>query len=392
LRSVESLVSLDYWFFANWLVNLNKNITSFPLSFFERLTRDQNSQFWLFQTTFWFFWASYHLIFNFSIPIILADAIVAAILTSGLAYLYQRVWERAFFFRVLVIILGSAIAGLAWNIFKRHLELSIGDENYLLYKELGTFSYYTYEYLGLSFWVVLSWSGLYYGLTLYFLLQEERAASLNAKAMAHEAQIRMLRYQLNPHFLFNTLNAISTLILEADMKTSNAMVSKLSNFLRYSLEKDPLQKVNLNHEINTLQLYLDIEKVRFEERLGVEYRIDEQAGQALIPSMLLQPLVENAIKYAVADRIEGGTIEIDAEIEDGQLVIVVRDDGPGLPLNADGSLPDFKGVGIKNIRERLRELYGADHLFAISSNEPHGLKIEIRLPFEMETRSQDSTS
>lgn len=351
------------------------------MSFIERLARDQRYQFWAFQATFWFFWSSYHLIFNLSLPMILTDAVVAALLTTGLANLYQRFWEHNFLVRLTSIIVGSAVVGLIWNVFKRHLELVFGTDNYLLYEELGTFGYYTFEYLGLSFWVILSWSGLYYGLTLYYQLQEERAASLNAKAMAHEAQIRMLRYQLNPHFLFNTLNAISTLILDKDMQTSNAMVSKLSNFLRYSLEKDPLEKVDLEHEVNTLKLYLDIEKVRFEERLDVTFNVQDQAGHALIPSMLLQPLVENAIKYAVADREEGGRIQIDAERRGDELVVTVQDDGPGIAME-NGGLPEFNGVGIKNIRERLFELYGDAHLFEISNNDPRGLKIEIRLPFE----------
>ena len=218
---------------------LKSNIKSIPLNFFKRLSSSQSYQFWLFQVTFWFFWASFYLIFQFATMVILADAIVAVVLTTCLAFLYQSVWEKSFFIRFLSIIFGSALAGLLWNIFKRFLELNIlGDESVILHAELGFVGYYTYQYLGLSFWVILSWSGLYYGLTLYYLLQEERATSLSAKSMAHEAQIRMLRYQLNPHFLFNTLNAISTLILDSNMETSNAMVTKLSNFLRYSLALD----------------------------------------------------------------------------------------------------------------------------------------------------------
>ncbi len=352
------------------------------LSFLERVAEDQNKQFWLFQLTFWFFWMSYHLIFNFSVAIILADALVAVILTSSLAFIFYQVLERPFAFRVAVIVIGSAVAGLIWNVFKRHLELRFGSENYLLFEELGAWSYYTYEYFGLSFWVILSWSGVFYGLTLYFQLQEERAASLNAKAMAHEAQLRMLHYQLNPHFLFNTLNAISTLILDKDMQTSKEMVSKLSNFLRYSLDNDQMDKVSLSHEVNMLQLYFDIEKVRFEERLVVDYDIDADAGEALVPSMLLQPLVENAIKYAVADRMEGGKIRIAAELSAGKMVILVEDDGPGISLGEKGELPEFTGVGIRNTRERLTELYGADHGFDINNRSPRGLAIRITLPLE----------
>ena len=360
------------------------------MSILQRIATNQNYQFWTFQFTFWFFWASFYLIFQYFAGVILADALVALLLTWGLRYLYRAVWGKGLLVRTLAILLGSAITGLLWNIFKRHLEFTFfGEETVRMAEELGVIGYYTHQYLGLSFWVMLAWSGLYFGLTLYFLLQEERATSLSALALAHESQLRMLRYQLNPHFLFNTLNAISTLILDADNKTANSMVSKLSDFLRYSLDKDPLQKVSLDHEVSTLKLYLEIEKVRFEERLTVEFNIQERAGEALIPSMLLQPLIENSIKYAIADSVDGGKIRINAKMFAGDLLIEVQDDGPGINME-NGELPAFRGVGIKNIRERLKVLYGATHSCRISEALPHGLKIEIRIPFEVETRISDT--
>jgi len=354
------------------------------LTIFERLARNQNQQFWLFQIAFWFFWASFYLIFNFNTGIILADALVALLLSSGLRFLYQIIWEKHLLLRIVTILLGSAFTGLLWNIFKRHMELNFtGHESVELYEELGLISYYTYQWLGLSFWVILAWSGIYFGLTFYHLLQEERATSLSARAMAHEAQLRMLRYQLNPHFLFNTLNAISTLILDADKQTANSMVSKLSSFLRYSLDKDPLQKVDLDHEVSTMKLYLEIEKVRFEDRLTVEFDIPKDAGQGLIPSMLLQPLVENSIKYAIADSVEGGKIEIIAKVLAGELIIIVQDDGPGIDTD-NVERQETRGVGIKNIRGRLNELYGSSHTFQITGAEPHGFRIEIGIPYEVE--------
>jgi LytS/YehU family sensor histidine kinase len=193
----------------------------------------------------------------------------------------------------------------------------------------------------------------------------------------------MLRYQLNPHFLFNTLNAISTLILERENRTANTMVTRLSRFLRYSLDNDPMQKVDLEHEINTLELYLDIEKVRFEERLNVQVNVEDSARHALIPSLLLQPLVENSIKYAIAGREEGGTISIEARVFAKELLLEVSDDGPGIETE-DGNLPTRKnrGVGIRNTRERLQQMYGGDHSCKFSSSVPHGLKVNMRIPFE----------
>jgi len=360
------------------------------LTLIERLARNQNYQFWAFQVIFWLFWSSFYLYFNFVPLIILADALVALFLTTGLRYIYQALWERRVLIRVAAILGGSAIAGLFWNIFKRHMELqAFGSENLESFKKLGQLGYYTSQYVALSFWVFLGWSGLYEGLAGYAQVQKERATSLSAKAMAHEAQLRMLRYQLNPHFLFNTLNAISTLILDSNNKIANEMVSKLSHFLRYSLDKDPLQRVDLDHEISTLKLYLEIEQVRFEDRLKVEFKIENDAGKALIPSMLLQPLIENSIKYVVASREEGGKIEISAKVFAGDLHIKVQDDGPGITME-NGKLPEFTGVGIGNLLGRLEELYGPDHSCRISGALPHGLEIEIRIPFE--TLSADSDS
>jgi LytS/YehU family sensor histidine kinase len=229
--------------------------------------------------------------------------------------------------------------------------------------------------------VMLAWSVLYFSLKYYRIFQEYRESALRSAAMAHEAQLKMLRYQLNPHFLFNTLNAISTLILERQIEPANRMVSRLSSFLRYSLDNDPMQKVTLKQEAKALQLYLDIEKVRFEERLGLELEIDPQAEQALIPSLLLQPLVENAIKHAIAKAEEGGQLRIAARVFAGDLLMEVSDNGPGVEL-VDGEIPGANGVGLRNTRERLREMYGKHHSFRLSNAEPQGLLISIRIPFE----------
>ena len=141
---------------------------------------------------------------------------------------------------------------------------------------------------------------------------KEKQNALKASTMAHQAHIKMLRYQLNPHFLFNTLNAISTLILLKENDTAEAMVSRLSDFLRYSLDNDPIKRVPLGQEIKALRLYLEIEKVRFDDRLEVLWDIDESCESALVPSMILQPIIENAIKHAISKMENGGRISITA--------------------------------------------------------------------------------
>ena len=236
-------------------------------------------------------------------------------------------------------------------------------------------------YMGSFTYVVITWAVLYFGIKTYLKLQWQTEETLQAHAMAHQAQLKMLRYQLNPHFLFNTLNAISTLILDQDNATANRMVTSLSAFLRYSLDADPVQRVTLKQELEAIHLYLGIEKLRFTDRLNLQSQIEPAAYSALLPSLLLQPLIENAIKYAVAKRIEGGSVEIAARRDGDMLEIAVRDDGPGFD-QPSAELPAGNGVGLRNTRERLRVLYGARQSFVMRNRTPRGAEVLLRLPFE----------
>ncbi len=182
--------------------------------------------------------------------------------------------------------------------------------------------------------LLLCWSGFYFGVKICERLQLEREATLAASALAQEAQLKMLRYQLNPHFLFNTLNAISTLVLDGQNRIANLAVSRLSEFLRYTLDQDPMKKVTLRQELDALNLYFGIEKLRFGDRLKLEFDVDERSETALVPSLLLQPLVENSMKYAIAPREEGGSVTVIAGIEANGLRLAVVDDGPGLPVGS----------------------------------------------------------
>ena len=231
-----------------------------------------------------------------------------------------------------------------------------------------------------SFYILLCWSGLYVGIKYYQQLQEQTEATLKATAAAHQAQLKMLRYQLNPHFLFNTLNAISTLILDGSNTTANQAVSRLSDFLRYTLDNDPMKRVSLGSELDALDLYLEIEKVRFGERLIVEKDVDEAAMRALVPSLILQPLIENAIKYAISPSEDGGTLRISARVQHSTLVLQLSDTGPGLGNGQSNG--KSSGVGLKNTRERLQQLYGDDQAFTLAPNDPTGLVVTINIPYE----------
>lgn len=231
--------------------------------------------------------------------------------------------------------------------------------------------------------VLMAWTGLYFVINYHFQLQQQKELYLAAAAQAHQAQLQMLRYQLNPHFLFNTLNAISTLVLENHIKEANGMLNKLSAFLRFSLVSQPMQKTTLEEELYALSLYLDIERVRFQERLKVEIDVEEQAKTALIPGLLLQPIVENAIKYAVSPQEDGGTITIIAKIEDQKLMISLKDNGPGFSKEKPKDYHQkSSGVGIANTRERLNKLYPDTSTFEVISKEKKGVTINISLPCE----------
>ncbi|MFL6741738.1 MAG: sensor histidine kinase, partial [Sphingomicrobium sp.] len=174
------------------------------------------------------------------------------------------------------------------------------------------------EYLGailLDFSLLAAWTALYYGINYFLLLEDQIRQRERLESAASTAQLAMLRYQLNPHFLFNTLNSISTLVLLKQTERANAMLARLSSFLRYTLANEPTAKVTLAQEVETLKLYLEIEKMRFEDRLRPHFKIESETIGARLPSLLLQPLIENAIKYAVTPSENGADIWITATHE-----------------------------------------------------------------------------
>ena len=233
-----------------------------------------------------------------------------------------------------------------------------------------------------STYVLLGWCALYFGIKYYQMLQQQIRRSLESAAAAHEAQLKMLRYQLNPHFLFNTLNSISTLILEEQIEAANKSVTRLSEFLRYTLDNDPMKKVTLAQEIHALDLYLSIEKVRFNERLRLNYDIAKETEKALVPSLILQPLIENAVKYAIATRVDGGSIGVRSHLEGQTVVIIVEDDGPGMDMNKTKLDGERDGVGLANTKARLNQIYGTDHFFGCRNRDSGGLEITICIPME----------
>jgi len=240
----------------------------------------------------------------------------------------------------------------------------------------------------LSFVVLAGWSALYFGINFYLIVEAQIDQLQHLESQASSAQLAMLRYQLNPHFLFNTLNSISTLVLLKQTERANAMLSRLSSFLRYTLANEPTANVTIQQEMDTLKLYLEIEKMRFEDRLRPKFDIDPRVEKARLPSLLLQPLVENAIKYAVTPQEEGAEICVTARLAGDRVQIAVSDTGPG--LHGAKVRPSLStGVGLANIRERLAQAYGLDQRFETRSSTGGGFEVEIEFPFQLEEPTRE---
>ncbi len=350
----------------------------------KELLENRSRLFWLAHTAGWFGFAFVHYLGSLQhdlrdifVVIIFLNAYAGWLFTVPLRYIYRKAWNLPPIKIALVVILSSYFTGVLWQIVKNINYWEIYKHGY----QPEHWFMYTRSTLS-SFYILLSWSGLYFGSKYYQMLQVEKQNVLKANAVAHQAQLKMLRYQLNPHFLFNTLNAISTLILVEENKTANSMVTKLSEFLRYSLDKDPMKKVTLETEVQALQLYLAIEQVRFEDRLHLDFEIAEDCQKALVPSMILQPLAENAIKHAIAVQEQGGTITIAVRRFADDLLVEVADDGPGAEI-IQGNLHRESGVGLVNTRERLQALYSEKFSLVVSHNQPSGVKVNIRMPFQL---------
>lgn len=214
------------------------------------------------------------------------------------------------------------------------------------------------------------------GLMISNLAVRHRERQLaEARDTAHQAQIAALRFQLNPHFLFNTLNAISSLIVTRQNEQAEAMMDKLSDFLRATLSADPHRCVTLEEELDALRAYLDIERVRFSQRMAVEIDCPAALRSALVPGLVLQPLVENAIKYAVAPSRARVTIRIVAEAAAQQLRLRVEDEGAVVRMAPSGGA----GVGLVNVRSRLAVLYGDRGALEAGADE-QGFKCLVTLP------------
>jgi signal transduction histidine kinase len=222
--------------------------------------------------------------------------------------------------------------------------------------------------------------GVSYAVNYYFRFREREFRASQLETQLAQAQLQALKMQLQPHFLFNTLNGIAGLVRDSRNKAAVDMIVGLSDLLRYTLENAGKQEVPLKEELEFLELYLDIQQMRFSDRLKVEMRIEPEVLDALVPNLILQPLVENAIRHGVSRRAAAGLVGVTAERDDGWLRIRIYDDGPGLKRD-EADAVHAEGVGLSNTRARLSQLYGDQQRFSLTEREAGGVEAVLVLPF-----------
>jgi two-component system, LytTR family, sensor kinase len=225
----------------------------------------------------------------------------------------------------------------------------------------------------LYYWLIL---GVQAAFVYQHMYREQSAATARLERSLAETRLEALRLQLHPHFLFNTLNAISAFV-PADPERAQRMIARLGELLRRTLDGGRAGELPLADELELLSPYLEIQRIRFGDRLSIEVEVSDEAGQGLIPTLMLQPLVENAVEHGVNQTLNRGHVRLKAEVAGDRLRVEVSDNGPGLNGARDG-------IGHANTRARLRELYGESHRFALQTGASGGTAVTIELPFRRE--------
>ena len=271
--------------------------------------------------------------------------------------------------------LGSLLLCFGWATLG--IILGIVMSRYPAQKDLGR-SYVSWLLTSLPWSVFMYFTvlGCVYAFSYYQEVRERETREARLAAQLSEAKLGALRMQLHPHFLFNSLNAITVLVRDQKTREASDMLELLSRLLRQVLQHEHGELIPLRQELQFIEEYLGIEQVRFSDRLSVRWEIDEEIGDALVPAFILQPVVENAVRHGIAKRVDNGIIEVIARREGDMLVLGVRDNGPGYLTGSP------EGVGLTNTRARLEALYGADAELNIESNE-EGTVVIIRLPLRV---------
>lgn len=309
------------------------------------------------------------------------QAITGAIVTWPLALTLPFANRGGLARRVLGHLIIIGIVAFLWNVFRMStfdFLLTAPD----IWDDFGGWYFTALLIFGL-------WAALYYMMQAYTAIAAEREHAeaeqlrrVEAESLSREAQMKMLRYQLNPHFLFNTLNSISALVKTNRSDQARKMISQLSHFLRLSLESEGLVNVSLAEEIETLKLYLDIEKVRYTDRLITEFDVVEAIMDTQIPALILQPLFENALQYTIAGQVKGGNIRLKGRLVGDVVKLSVADSGKAQSKQNIDITELKKGVGLQNIEGRVKAHYGDNGRVQYAVSDLGGLEVKLSFPYK----------
>jgi len=330
------------------------------------------------------FWASGYLLLtlatalsgNEHLPAIAAMRVVTTLIGLGFCYLIHLLLKHPRLTTTKRRLIALAVAApvlaetYAWSAFfiMSTVDPALNLSNFTWTAAVNTIAFWS--------WFFLAWAGLYLALMYSFDAQDEQRRSAELREQAHVAQLRALHSQINPHFLFNSLNSVSALILDRNSDKAEEMVGKLARFLRLGLSADPTRKIPLELELELQRSYLDIEQLRYPD-LTVEIELPDELKGALVPSLILQPIVENAVKYGVAGAPPPASIAIRARGAGDMLELEVTDSGKGAPQ------PGGSGIGLANIEQRLSLLYGEGRsILAAARGADGSYRVRISLPLE----------
>jgi signal transduction histidine kinase len=270
---------------------------------------------------------------------------------------------------VLALIVLSAASPLTW--YFGYVNLIRNPTLFILWRNNALSIYYFHQGLTIYWTTLVVAHALHY----YKGLREQEARASNLSTQLAQAQLQALRMQIHPHFLFNTLNSIAAL-LHKDVEAADRMVARLGDFLRSTLKRSEAQTISLDQELEFLKCYLDIERTRFQDRLTVSLQIDPQSLEVSVPNLILQPIVENAVRHGIARQDDAGSITVRTSKLKDRLLIEIEDNGPGLAENQNGN----SGIGLKNTQSRLRQFYGDNFLFQLSNSNGRGVLVSLNIP------------
>ena len=312
----------------------------------------------------------------------MAFAYTWAALTPLILWLSKRFRiERARWKSALAVhVIASLLLGFATRLLRDLLFIFVVAEagSKLSWASLLMMVYFFFDYGAMIYWLVLLVS---YAVDYYKRYQEGEVKASRLETQLAQAQLHALKMQLHPHFLFNTLNSISALV-HKDVESADKMIARLGDFLRLTLENAGSQEVSLQQELEFLKCYLEIERIRFADRLAVRMDIEPDALDARLPNLVLQPIVENAIRHGIAPQTGPGRIDIEANRVNGTLRVRVTDNGPGIPLCEGYGLQFREGLGLANTEARLEQLYGDEHRLDLQNATAGGLTVTLEIPFK----------